>query len=58
MNPVLVGFGVKDKASFEAAAAHSHGAIIGSAFIKALEGKEDVEMATKEFLEQVKPPAP
>ena len=52
-NPVLVGFGVKDKTSFEAAAAHSHGAIIGSAFIKALEGKEDVTVTTKQFLRSV-----
>jgi tryptophan synthase alpha chain len=54
-NPVLVGFGVKDKASFEAAAANSNGAIIGSAFIKALERKEDVVVATKEFLQTVNP---
>ncbi|MCU0334925.1 MAG: tryptophan synthase subunit alpha [Chitinophagaceae bacterium] len=49
-NPVLVGFGVKDKASFEAAAAHSNGAIIGSAFIKALEGSTDVQASTRQFL--------
>jgi tryptophan synthase alpha chain len=54
-NPVLVGFGVKDKASFDAAAANSNGAIIGSAFIKALERKEDVVVATKEFLQTVNP---
>lgn len=52
-NPVLVGFGVKDKSSFEAASSHSNGAIIGSAFIKALEGKDDVVVATKAFLEAV-----
>lgn len=52
-NPILVGFGVKDKASFEAASAYSNGAIIGSAFIKALEAQEDVTVATKDFLDQV-----
>jgi tryptophan synthase alpha chain len=52
-NPVLVGFGVKDKTSFEAASAHSNGAIIGSAFIKALDGKDDVALATKQFLQSV-----
>jgi tryptophan synthase alpha chain len=52
-NPVLVGFGVKDKASFEAASANSNGAIIGSAFIKALEGKDDATAATKQFLQSV-----
>jgi len=50
---VLVGFGVKDKASFEAAAAYSNGAIIGSAFIKSLDGAADVTAATKAFLSSV-----
>jgi tryptophan synthase alpha chain len=54
-NPILVGFGVKDKASFEAASAYSNGAIIGSAFIKALEGKDDVDDATRDFLQTVNP---
>jgi tryptophan synthase alpha chain len=52
-NPVLVGFGIKDKATFEAACAHANGAIIGSAFIKALGGAEDLEKATKQFLQGV-----
>lgn len=52
-NPVLVGFGIKDKATFDAASRYANGAIIGSAYIKALEGKEDVEAATKEFLNSV-----
>lgn len=52
-NPVLVGFGVKDIASFEAASAYSNGAIIGSAFIKALDGRDDVETATKEFMKTI-----
>lgn len=52
-NPVLVGFGIKDKASFEAAAAYSNGAIIGSAFIKSLDGVDDVTAATKQFLQSV-----
>ncbi len=52
-NPVLVGFGIKDKQTFDAACAHSNGAIIGTAFIKALEGADDVTAATKKFLEGV-----
>ena len=52
-NPVLVGFGVKDRASFEAAAAYSNGAIIGSAFIKSLDGAADVAAATKAFVSSV-----
>ena len=52
-NPVLVGFGIKDKATFEMASRYTNGAIIGSAYIKALEGKENVEAATKKFLNGV-----
>lgn len=52
-NKVLVGFGIKDNASFTAACAHASGAIIGSAFIKALQGAEQVELATQQFLQQV-----
>ncbi|HEX8314753.1 MAG TPA: tryptophan synthase subunit alpha [Flavisolibacter sp.] len=52
-NPVLVGFGIKDKATFELASKYANGAIIGSAYIKALEGCNDVERTTKEFIESV-----
>jgi tryptophan synthase alpha chain len=52
-NPILVGFGIKDKASFDAACAHANGAIIGTAFIKALEGSTDVPATIQEFLEGV-----
>lgn len=36
-NPILVGFGIKDKASFERAVAHAAGAIIGTAYIQQVE---------------------
>lgn len=49
-NPVLVGFGIKDKQSFEAACAYSNGAIIGSAYIRVLSEKAGVHEATREFL--------
>ena len=52
-NPVLVGFGIKDKQTFDAACAHSNGAIIGSAYIKALEGSNDVIKTTREFLKAI-----
>ncbi|MGE5107985.1 MAG: tryptophan synthase subunit alpha [Sphingobacteriales bacterium] len=52
-NPVLVGFGIKDKATFDTACANANGAIIGSAYIKALENSRDVTTATKEFLGKV-----
>ncbi|HSC54567.1 MAG TPA: tryptophan synthase subunit alpha [Phnomibacter sp.] len=52
-NPILVGFGIKDKQSFEAACKYANGAIIGTAYIKALEGTNDVSATTKSFLAQV-----
>ncbi|WP_315822167.1 tryptophan synthase subunit alpha [Paraflavitalea speifideaquila] len=48
-NPVLVGFGIKDKASFEAACQYAQGAIIGTAFIKALENTTDMPLAVQQF---------
>lgn len=52
-NPVLVGFGIKDKKTFDAACENANGAIIGSAYIKALENSADVASTTKEFLKNV-----
>ncbi len=52
-NPVLVGFGIKDKASFGEACKYANGAIIGSAYIKALENVTDVDTATQSFLSTV-----
>lgn len=52
-NPVLVGFGIKDKATFESACLHANGAIIGSAYIKALQANPDVKSATKKFLQEI-----
>ena len=48
-NPVLVGFGVRDKDSYEAACRHTQGAIIGTAYIRALEKATDIGKVTKEF---------
>jgi len=53
-NPVLVGFGIKDKASFEAACANANGAIIGTAYIKALAEPGNITDITRKFLESVK----
>lgn len=52
-NPVLVGFGIKDKQSFDAACKHASGAIIGTAYIKSIEAAENIEQATKAFLQPV-----
>ena len=53
-NPVLVGFGIKDKATFEAACVNANGAIIGTAYIKALAEPGNVADITRKFLESIK----
>ena len=52
-NPVLVGFGIKDKETFTSACKYANGAIIGTAFIKALEGGEDIKITVKNFLQNI-----
>jgi len=52
-NSILVGFGIKDKQTFEAACRYANGAIIGSAFVKALEGSKNEEQSVKQFLKSV-----
>ena len=49
-NPVLVGFGIRDKASFDTACRHANGAIIGTAYIRAIEQAADIDAATRKFL--------
>ena len=53
-NPVLVGFGIKDRSTFEAACANANGAIIGTAYIKALAEPGNVADITRKFLESIR----
>jgi tryptophan synthase alpha chain len=52
-NPFLVGFGIKDKESFDAVNEYANGAIIGSAYIKALNAGEGINAITKTFLASI-----
>ena len=52
-NPFLVGFGIKDKSTFEIVKPHANGAIIGSAIIKALSTSDNPGATAKEFVESV-----
>ena len=53
-NPRLIGFGIKDKDSFNRACEYANGAIIGTAFIKALnEGNENAVETTKKFVKSI-----
>ena len=55
-NPVLVGFGIKDKATFDMACRYTSGAIIGSAYIKALENSTNIDATTADFIKNIKTP--
>ncbi len=52
-NPLMVGFGIKDKESFDAACKNANGAIIGSAYIKELGKMNDIDETTKQFLQPI-----
>ena len=54
-NPFLAGFGIRDNHTFETACVHANGAIIGSAYIRALENAADINAATKNFLSSILP---
>ncbi|MGB1216515.1 MAG: tryptophan synthase subunit alpha [Saprospiraceae bacterium] len=54
-NPRLIGFGISDNKSFMDACNFSNGAIIGSAFIRALnKGKDDLSSTISEFVSRIK----
>jgi len=52
-NPRLVGFGISNKPTFEAASAHAGGAIVGSEFIRLL-GKYDIPTAVNELINKLR----
>jgi len=49
-NPRLIGFGISDKKSFETACRYAGGAIVGSAFIKALQSSVPLEETVGRFV--------
>ena len=53
-NPVMVGFGISDRKSFATACAYANGAIIGSAFIKSIEGSSDLKNDINNFIKKLK----
>lgn len=53
-NPRLIGFGISDHATYRTACDYSNGAIIGSAFIRALAKTDDVRQTTLDFVNMVK----
>ncbi len=54
-NPLLIGFGISDKKSYETACRYASGAIIGSAFIRALEDGHAIRESICQFVKSIRP---
>lgn len=53
-NPRLIGFNVKDRETYEFASSNSNGAIIGSAFVKAISEEGDLKQNIQEFIKGIR----
>jgi tryptophan synthase alpha chain len=53
-NPLMIGFGIGDKKSFSKACEYANGAIIGSAFIKAIGNSKELKKDIHGFIKQIK----
>jgi tryptophan synthase alpha chain len=53
-NPRMVGFGISNRATFEAACRYASGAIVGSRFVSLLEEENNAERAVKRLIEGLK----
>ncbi|MGQ0829194.1 MAG: tryptophan synthase subunit alpha [Bacteroidota bacterium] len=52
-NPLMIGFGISDNKTFSKACEYANGAIIGSAFIKAVDNKNDLSKNIKQFVSKI-----
>lgn len=52
-NPTLIGFGISNKETFDKACANANGAIIGSAFIKAIALEGDLDSNIETFIKDI-----
>jgi tryptophan synthase alpha chain len=52
-SPRLTGFGISDRNSFNQACHYTNGAIIGSAFVKALSNEESIKEKVRTFVKEI-----
>ncbi|WP_235296774.1 tryptophan synthase subunit alpha [Portibacter marinus] len=52
--PKMIGFGISSKETFEQACRRANGAIIGSAFIKAISQEGSIESKVEEFIKSIR----
>lgn len=53
-SPTIIGFGISDQKTFETASRYAKGAIIGSAFIRAVSKEGKLEDTIQSFIESIK----
>jgi tryptophan synthase alpha chain len=53
-NPIMIGFGIASKQSFDTVSRYGRGAIIGSAFIRVLGQGRDLEKDIHTFVQSIK----
>jgi tryptophan synthase alpha chain len=53
-NPRLIGFGIKDKETFETASKYASGAIIGSQFVRILDNAKDIKAEVIAFVKSLR----
>jgi len=53
-NPLIIGFGIKNKSDYSDACKLGNGAIIGSAFINVISGSNDLKKDIPEFIGRIK----
>ena len=53
-NPLIIGFGISDKLSFDRANSYVNGAIMGTAFVKSIGNKQDYLSHIPEFITKIK----
>lgn len=52
-NPLMIGFGIHNRKSFETACSYARGAIIGSAYINALNNGDNIKYDTRNFVSSI-----
>ncbi len=53
-NPLMIGFGINSKETFDNACKYAAGAIVGSAYIKAISKEKNIELATNKFVKTIR----
>ena len=57
-NSTLIGFNISDQESFTNACKYANGAIIGSAFIRAIKNSNDLNADIRNFIDGIKTKTP